>query len=160
MSYTLLSKIVRFLNDFHSIDIFSLILLDKKDFSKVIFMQTLFSATESPTYTRYFLSLVTNGWSFNVKSHISKQKTKSYEISYIGLQHLPKFTVRIPFLVMSAAPIIRYQQCIFESIFCLFEVDPFLHLTNYLHHPSMCWRRKFLTTNWFCWNFHHLKKDS
>ena len=61
MSYTLLSKIVRFLNDFHSIDIFSLILLDKKDFSKVIFMQTLFSATESPTYTRYFLSLVTNG---------------------------------------------------------------------------------------------------
>ena len=119
MSYTLLSKSVRFFYDFHCIDIpiacFSLTRWTSPKWPRPI----TFLSSKSPTFTRNFLSLVTTGWSINVNNQIRKQKTKSYEISYINLS--TKLTVWISLLVTSVcnALIIQYQQCIYdEPIFC------------------------------------------
>jgi hypothetical protein len=143
MSYTLLSKSVRFFYDFHCIDIpiacFSLTRWTSPKWPRPI----TFLSSKSPTFTRNFLSLVTTGWSINVNNQIRKQKTKSYEISYIHLS--TKFTVWISFLVMSVLHSSYSTNSASMSpsfVSWRWSLSP----SNRFRRPSkMCWRREFLT---------------
>lgn len=143
MSYTLLSKSVRFFYDFHCIDIpiacFSLTRWTSPKWPRPI----TFLSSKSPTFTRNFLSLVTTGWSINVHNQIRKQITKSNEISCMHLS--TKLTVWISLLVTSVctALIIQNQQCMSpSSVSWRWYLSP----SNRFRRPSkMCWRREFLT---------------